>query len=1153
MMEMPEIKWTASQNEAVKSKVANILVTAAAGSGKTQVLSGRILNRIIEDKIDIDKILVVTFTKAAASEMRERIAKAISKELAKDPKNSHLRRQMSLIGSASITTMHSFCLDVVRENFFALNLSPNFRILDEPENTLLKLRAVEEVLEELYQEKDEIFLALSDFYGSAKNDEAVINMVLTLYEFSQGFINPDGKLDEFLENFKVNHENFNQNQCVLYLLKKVEDEIDYAINLLKKAQTISQGDFFLVEKGYLEMFENDISGLEELKENTKDYDSCKSALGKFQFSKKITIRNHESRERDVADSLRQKARNIIRGVKEILPYTKDEAIRIMGEEERILSVLVNATKRFRKRLDLIKREKNALDFDDLEHFALKLLAKEEGGKIVPSDIAAGLAKKYDEIYIDEYQDSNLIQESIFDLISRRWTGNPNVFMVGDVKQSIYGFRGSDISLILEKKKSYKINDEKYKKIVLSENFRCRRQIVDGVNEVFSKLFTSKTGIDYSDEEKLIFGAPDYDFECPQHKNDIILIGSQGDDGEKYLPVEKEARCIANYIRNLMGDENFFVFDKAQGKKRRLKYKDIAILSRSVSRYAQVFESVFEEYGIPSYSDINTGYFDSTEIRLMISLLEIIDNPVSDIPLLAVMRSPLFGFSENELLLIRQNHGGNFYSAVLEYSKKEGGLGAKCKKFLDKIDEYRAISRHQNVHDLIEYIYSDTNYLEYVLTQRNGHIRKANLKLLSERAAEFEKTSLMGLFNFIEYIRKTITSKGDFGSAKELSEEMDVVRIMSIHKSKGLEFPVVFVVRGSNRFNLSDIAGDLLCHRDLGLGITVVDKDRMIKYNSLNKLAIQKKIKEELILEELRLLYVALTRAREKLIFTSTVDGKFSLDEVFDDYIFSKNSFLDFMSPVFSSKCWNIIWDYEIEEAAEKDTEEEKTKEDISPGEEIVRRLSFVYPKSYLSKLPSKISVSELKRRLNLEEEGAVNLYAPAIIKTPGFLREEVKFTPAEKGSILHFFLQHMDLYDFDVEKQAKNMVEKNLLTQEEIEEIDLEKIRIFQNSSLARDMREAESVFREVPFNIEIDASILDEKAKGSKILLQGIIDCFFIKDGQITLVDYKTDYFSHVSEIVKKYARQLEFYKMAIEAKNIYKVNKKVIYLFYNNTMIEV
>ena len=880
----------------MKKNGSNILVAAAAGSGKTAVLVERIIHKIIDEKMDIDKILVVTFTNAAASEMRERILDAIYKKLEEEPQNVHLQRQLTLLPKASICTIHSFCLDVIHNYFYEIELASNFRIADTVEIDLLKQEVLDDLFEQKYLENDSDFIELLETYTNYRGDEALQDLILTIYRFMQSNPFPEKWLQEKLNLLIKNEEikDFGETIWGKIILENIKEEMEEAVLRLQNMQNKMEG-FYELSK-FTQVIAEDKIELQEIIGQIHSWDNTYLRIQNLHFSKwptdkKVTL--------DLKEEAKQTRDNIKKTIKEdINKLINQNSETIFADFEKILPILqklVNLVIEFGKLFAEKKKEKNCIDFNDIEHFALTILLKN------PTTVAKKYQEKFLEIAIDEYQDSNLVQESILTSISR---GN-NIFMVGDVKQSIYKFRQARPELFLQKYQTYQLKEQKkedeHLKIQLFRNFRSRQNILDVTNLVFEAIMSKKLGdIDYNENEYLNYGANYPDLEKENYQitmntratemlimdlkeqdeiqafaNEIVESDTKQEETsetntEQEERVEDEvleARMVANKIQELLKNSTM-VYDRKKGY-RPIKPKDIVILLRATSTLAPIYEKELSDLEIPVYSDTSSSYLDSVEIQTILSILKIMDNPLQEIPLVVVLRSSIGNFTDNDLLQIRlTDRNCNFYEALVKTRLcAEGNLKQKIEEFFAKLDKWKKQEQYMPLDELIWQIYLDTGYYQYVGLLPNGAMRQANLKTLFEKAKQYETASYKGLFHFVHFIEKLKKQNGDLASSKLIGENEDVVRIMSIHKSKGLEFPVVFLCNSQKKFNMQDLNESILLHQDLGLGPTFIDTKKKIKYSTLAKEAIKLQMKQETLSEEERILYVALTRAKEKLYIT----------------------------------------------------------------------------------------------------------------------------------------------------------------------------------------------------------------------------------------------------------------------------------------------
>ena len=1188
------MQWTIEQEQAIKEKGSNILVAAAAGSGKTAVLVERIINKIINDKIDIDKILVVTFTNLAAAQMRERILDAIYKRIEENPEDMHLQRQITLLPKANICTIDSFCLDIVKNNFFELDISPNFRIADEIELKILKQETLEELFEEKYEKNEKDFITLINTYTTYRGDENLKDIVLKIYNYIQSCPFPDEWLKEQVEKFNIKEDiDFSETQWGRILYDNSKDNILDAILQLKDLRDRA-GKEPDMPKTFVILSE-DVRKLERVYE-ADNWENLYYKIQEFFFDRWAKDKNGSE---ELNAELKKKRELIKKNIdsikKDIITYDSNTAIQDTKGLYDTIKLIAQLVMDYEIQLKEKKREKNIVDFSDIEHFALSILIKDKK----PSEIAKKYQEKFIEIAIDEYQDSNMVQEYILTTISK----NNNIFMVGDVKQSIYKFRQARPELFLEKYDTYKLKEEKREqdnlKIKLFKNFRSRKEVLNITNQVFQSIMSKEFGeIQYDEGEYLNLGAEDY----PEGKdlipelNIIELeeneVEENNEDNEPVEGIILEAKLVANKIKKMI-DDGFLVCDKEK-KLRKATYKDFAILLRSTKNSANIFEKELNGLNIPVFCDATSEYLNSFEIQVIMSVLRVIDNPGNDISQIIVLRSSIGNFTDNELIKIRgKEKDKHFYYSLIEYLEKENVeeiIKEKIKVYLNKIENWRKKSKYLPLDELIWSIYMETGFYHYVSLMPNGEYRTANLKMLFEKAKQYEKTSFKGLFNFINFIDKLQITSGDMSGAKLIGENENVVRIMSIHKSKGLEFPIVFLSGTGKRFNVMDInQDDILIHNELGFGAKFIDTDLNVKFDTLSKKAVAIKTKQELVAEELRILYVALTRAKEKIIITGVeknvdkcFNEKIELLECYEKYNKQKINknilkkymrYIDFlelvylynkekMAEVLELKIHNQreIMNNEQEEESLDNSKIKKIleQEEFSKNEEeeIENKLNWKYKYLAATKIMTKSSVSKIKRQNNEESSS----YEEVNYAEPKFLKEELEISATRKGTLMHLVLQKLnEKEEYTKEKiqdLVRDLVQREIITNKEAEVININKILSFTKSELFNELSRAKKVYKEQPFYINIPANMIFEEETDEKILVQGIIDLYYMtEDNKVVLVDYKTDYIPNRDENVlkKKYLKQLELYRLAIEEVTGQKVQNVYIYATYLEKTVKI
>ena len=1125
--------------------------------------------------------------------MREKILEAIYKKIEENPEDENLQKQVILLNKASISTIHSFCLDVIKNNFYEIDVSANTRIADDSEILLLQQEVIDDLFEEKYAEEDSNFIKLIKTYTKYNQDEVLKDLILRVYSYIQASPFPEEWLEEQIEKLNIEDgTNFSDTVWGKIITENanqiLEDSILKLQNIRTKMTRFPELDKFTAK------IEDDIDKYTYIQNNLSDWDTAVEAINTLKNATWTKDQKITNDLKDEAKDVRESTKDEFKKVKKLMNCLSEEAVQDIKYMYPILKMLKDLILEFSQKFYQRKREKNIMDFSDMEHLALKILVKkDENGNVVKSEIAKKYENKFEEIAIDEYQDSNLVQEYILTSVSR---GN-NIFMVGDVKQSIYKFRQARPKLFLDKYDSYKlepVNGED-RKIQLFKNFRSRSNILDFTNLVFEDIMSRELGnIEYNQDEYLNLGANFEEIQNQDYKTEleILDLSEENDDiwktdeeeteeeQEKVEDVVLEARFVARKIKELI-DSKYQIIDKKTGR-RDIQYKDIAILLRTSSGVANVYEKEISELEIPVYSDSSSQYLQSVEIETIMSLLRIINNPMQDIPLVTVMRSPIGNFTDNELIEIRMvDRNSSFYEALLKSDLE------KAHRFLALLKELREDEEYMTLDEWIWNIYTKTGYMNYVNLMPNGALRVSNLRMLFERAKQYEEASFKGLYNFINFIDKIKFNQEDLKAAKIIGENENVVRIMTIHKSKGLEFPVVILAGVGKQFNFRDLNGKILLDQDLGMGPQYIDSDRYIEFKTLAKKALAIKEKNEAISEEMRILYVALTRAKEKLIIVGRqkdVNKKMSekqkLLEIYstiDDnkinpYLLQKyKTYLDWLELIYlkervantknlftvninKKEKTSVKIENEVEDISEKIIEESNKNNNEQEKEKIKEILNWQYKHQSIEGIPTKTSVSKLKEKREQEVQ---------ITQEPKFINEEVKtkLTGAQKGTLIHLCLQKMkETEEYNLEKITElieELKDKEIITEIEAQNIDKEKLLEYTNSQLWTELKQAKEIHKEHPFYINIKASRIYNqinKEDDEEILVQGVIDLFFIdKDDKLILVDYKTDYVQNENELVEKYKGQLDLYKEALEQSLNKKVDKMCIYSVYLNKLIEI
>lgn len=1165
---MSDRNWTPEQKDAIDAKGGTLIVSAAAGSGKTAVLVERIIKRLTDrdNPCSADKLLVVTFTRAATSEMRSRISTALETELKKNPFDPHLQKQQMLLPSAKIYTIDAFCNDIVRENFETLSLAPDFSLLDDSESKILKKQAVETVVEKLYEEDSAEFKALVELLFAGRDDSSIEKNILKLYEYSMAYPSPEKWLNASVKYYDPSLPLSSSpiGQVIANSLLERFDacikEASYALSELNTRQD------FINAKG-TNTLASECELCKKVREHIASYDFDKalelaSELEKVSWS----MPKGTTSDPDVirAKEARNKCKKLLtEDLPGILCETEEDWKDDLEFLQPLVKKLIYATLEFDKEFMRMKTLKNAYDFSDITQFALKLLVKDySDDKVIPTQLAIDLSQQFEEILIDEYQDTNKAQDTIFRAISK---DEQNLFMVGDVKQSIYGFRQAMPQIFLEKKKSfahYNRDDNKYPAyITLGKNFRSRSGITEYINFVFEQIMSEHCGdVEYDENEHLVFGASYYE---PTEEPEVefhLLREADEDDSRNVL--EREAALIARYIT-----------DKVQTKGE--KYSDFAILMQATKNRAPIFEKVLKEYGIPVYTEASDNYLNSPDIATVISFLRIIDNPLQDVPLLAVLLSPIFAFTPDEIAALRINDkkagrtGSSLYSSLLN---AENAGNTKCADFLKKLRLYRRLSVSLPAGELIREIYSDTLYPEIVGSMPNGTRRTANLYLFKEYADKFDQTDTFGISSFIRYIDKLIENEVDPGAASTFSETANVVRIMTIHKSKGLEFKYCILANVGKSFNKKEIISNLILHPTLGIGLNGREISTGNIYPTLGYKAVQLAANDNSVSETLRVLYVALTRAREHLIIVGSPESNSKLvnlinncgkelygnDTVAPFTVKSSNSFLKWLILATlrhpgATALRNELSDFRftiptdgklamfvhntpedlttddsafrnaVEQDDELDNPDALSKfTDNTLVESIRTRLEYQYPYLALASVETKRAASTIEDKSSFEK-----FFAAA---RPEFASEQ-GLTPAQRGSCLHKFMQYADYGNAkkDFNEELNRLISLGFISKREAEAVDEKKVIQFTDSGIYKRMLKSSDVMREKKFSILVPASKFNPELpallSNEPVLIQGIADCIFKENDAYIIIDYKTDRTTDETELIARHSAQLKIY----------------------------
>ena len=1186
-------QFTDKQWQAVYDSGDNLLISASAGSGKTTVLVERVIQHI-KAGINVDELLIVTYTEAAAKEMKQRIQAAVQIAITEEvnlEKRQHLIRQLSLLPTAPISTLHAFCLTVIRKYYYLIHIDPVFRLLtDETEITLLKEDVWDDVREELYGAKQESFYRLTENFSNDRNDDGLTKLIFSLATFALSNTEPIKWLDSLADNYQVKgsiaSSHLYQDLMKPSLIKEMTALVDKNLDLVnqivgepdfEKTKAVFETDGLLLQN-LLNLVElDDLNGCYETLLTTK-FATIKGPSKKTSSEEVMAFYEELKKERDL---IKKQVANIKKNYFSLSP---DKMLELISEAEPLVKEMVLVCKTYLSEFAKEKETKNLVDFNDLEHLTLAILREESEGKWQASEASHYYRDKFKEVLVDEYQDVNRLQEGILYWLRKPEEGHGNLFMVGDVKQSIYAFRLADPTLFIEKYEQYE--DEKDgRRIILAENFRSRGSVLDFTNLIFTQLMDKELGqIEYDTSAELITGFKGYP-ESKVHDTEILVYESESDSVEEEEldltftiedKTEGEILLVAQKIKELI-DSQFPIYDKKNKETRPITYQDIVLLSPTKKNNLVILD-IFKELNIPLFVNDTQNYFQATEVRIMIALLQVIDNPYQDIPLAAILRSPIVGIKENDMVKIRQyDRKGYFYDALKAYLKEETAVDSLYKKLVDFHEDFiywREISRQEKLVTLIWQIYQDTGLLEYVAGMPSGKQRQANLHALYERASAYEEMSFKGLFQFIRFIEKMQAKNKDLAEPNSLNEEEDAVRVMTIHASKGLEFPVVFVLDMNKQFNMTDINNQsFIFDEGLGAGIKYLNQTERVKYETLPYVLIREQKRRKMLAEEMRKLYVALTRAEEKLFLVGSYKSKEAAFKSWQENVTSEHRILSTSSrlsqrsllgwvgislirhPLLMKDYPEITVDplkglesmpgtfkltfYSKEELQFKEQQfevDEKKLEVIEDKpnpqllKEVVDRLNYEYPNESATLTASYQSVSEIKRlfedpdnkelqRLDFTTKSLTkgNRLVGEELAKPSFLTESKGVTPAEVGTGTHLIMQLIDLSQkptlADIESLRNNLVADDILKEEIAKKIDVETIVEFFDTEFGEYLIENNTFTkREQPFSLLLKAKDIYQDFKGKdedRLLVHGIIDGFIETEESLVLYDFKTDYIS--------------------------------------------
>lgn len=1198
------MQYTEDQQKVIDLHHRNILVSAAAGSGKTAVLVERIIQMVCneENQVDIDRLLIVTFTNAAAAEMRERISQGIATMQEKYPESSHIERQATLLHNALITTIDSFCLYLVKNHFQEIGLDPAFRVADEGEIKLLKQDVLAELLEKHFAAKEEAFEECVEFFCPTGREKNLEEIILKLQEYADSNPWPREWLEACRASYNVETvEELEASPLGGYLQAYLQKMCGSMVKTLEQIQKLCEepdGPYM-----YGELVEAECEMLDGLCK-CKSLQEWETKLQTLSF-KTLSTKKDASVNADKRELAKVKRNH----VKEVIKKMNEQffGTLLSSDVEHIkcckgpVNTLLDLTVEFGRLMQEKKRERKILDFSDMEHYALDILLEKDGENLRPGKVALEYQDYFKEVMIDEYQDSNLVQELLLLAVSGEWSGNYNRFMVGDVKQSIYKFRLANPGIFLEKYNTYEKTNADRQRIDLSMNFRSRDSVIRTVNYVFERLMSEETGgIDYDEDAALYAGLP-----YPENEESFseLLLLNKPDEEEELDAKEAEARLVAKKIKELKA--GYMVTQKGTDMLRPAEYKDMVILLRTTSGWDETFKKVLESEGIPVYITSKTGYFAATEVQELLQFLRVLDNPRQDIPLFGTMKSVFGGFTEEEIAKLRSlnrkvslwdllcEQAGASETNVDEERVAGNGVGHKCAEvcaekaadFIKRIRRYREYAVYMPIRELLQTIVEESGYLHYVSALPGGSKRKINVEMLFIKAADFEKTSYFGLFHFVRYIEQLEKYDVDFGQDDMLDENANVVRIMSIHKSKGLEFPITFVSGLGKKFNMMDVNKSFLMDMDWGIGTDYVNAKERYRAKNIYRTGLAVKQKEENLAEELRVLYVALTRAREKLIMTAVLEDAEEKWEKRDAVVqgilpferfMNAGTFLDYLLPVLDESVARVSFfttaDLEVAEVTEqlKLLERKQMLErmpeylDEALLAKLQERFAYTYAYENLQGLYTKTTVSELKiAAMADKDEAAYHQFEKPESEPilPAFMRGEKGISATDRGNAYHKVMEIMDFELFFaegelradaaaiLEKLLQTAVDNKVMPAEYAEAVSGRKLFHFLENPLAKRMWKAQQeglLYREQPFVLGIGADKLNSDFPATeKVLIQGIIDAFFVEDGEIVLLDYKTDKVQTAKELWDRYETQLDYYEEALTKLMQMPVKERILYSF--------
>ena len=1153
------MKWTKQQQEAINLRDHNILVSAAAGSGKTAVLVERIKQLILKDRIGLNQFLIVTFTNAAASEMKEKLIAAITKAIEEDPQSSaFLRKQLDLAANANISTFHSFALEVIRRYFYLIDIEPNFKIGDEGTVEIMKWDTIDQLFSDCFEAEDPEFLEFLRAYASDRSEHALKENLLNLYTTIRSIPHPLQWLDTHIKDLDFSKERFGESPLAQFIMQDLKTSVSQILDGFRQAGQLAET---AGTEGIYHKNQEDLEVLEPLERMAKTGDL--EGIGRLLATFKANTMRAGKAEKEDYEQIKEEmkasrdfSKKMISGLKErYFAQTMDTYVEDLQSVYPAARYLQNLLLEFDRRFREAKLEKNLIDFSDIEHYALEILEHEEAAK--------EYREKFACIFIDEYQDSNVLQDTLIDRIRRE----NNLFMVGDIKQSIYKFRLAEPEIFQAKYQQYASGKNKFDtKIDLNQNFRSKGRVIAAVNGVFEKIMKG-----YDQDAALYQGVP-YEGEL-DYKTQLHIVDSRitedmdlDEDVAEMKNAQLEAHTAAGIIRELLGKP---IFDVKKNCQRAVTKRDIVILMRGTKNYADVFQEIFTELDIPSYVDDSGGYFDTIEIQVFLNLLKVIDNKRQDLPLLSVLRSAIFHFSIDELIHVRLAYKDvSYFEAFQKFADgtEERELSEKCADVLEKLRIYREMAQVLPLEEFIWKLMWETEYYTYCGALPAGQQRQANLRALADKAKDFQETGRGGIYGFLTYIQALENRKVPTGQVKLINENDDIVRIMTIHKSKGLEFPVVIAAGLGKRFNFNKTGKGFIAHKDLGLGLTRVEYKEHWYRKTLMQTAIERKMRQEDLEEELRILYVAFTRAMDQLILLGTSK---TIEDGQPKPSPAKNCFLDYLIPLIQEGELDLHLHDRTQltgESRQRGQNREKVRNYFLESadqsllqeplyQEIDRRFSFQYKNLAALSKKSKYSVTELSRM------GSEHAEEEIALRSPAFLQGTQDFTAAQRGTIMHKVMECINFAqalsqtragkgEEYVRIQVKRMEEQELLLPDEAQAVECDKIAAFFQSDIGVRAAKADQLYKETEFNLlkEVD---------GTEVMVQGVIDCYFEEEDYLVLIDYKNSYVNKkdreqaLRKLKQTYEGQVQIYQEALEIIRQKPVAEACLYLFSENDWI--